>query len=180
MCLFKGEEIRSGGVCRCSPLCWWLGRVSCLAGGVRGTQTRLCESRACLLSSRPLVVQLQHVVFPAILPSCKLNTEHFCFTRKLHPDDFVGEAVGKENSIFTGFILKKTPHQKPKEKNLCLFRRSNARTYFFFFNPSRNCFRKHALLAKVESSVWRPRAWQRGQARDMQVGDPVPRENRRI
>lgn len=97
MCLFKGEEIRSGGVCRCSLLCRWLGRVSCLAGGVRGTQTCLCESRACLLSSRPLVVRLQHVVFPAILPSCKLNTEHFCFTRKLHPDDFVGEAVGKEN-----------------------------------------------------------------------------------
>lgn len=46
--------------------------------------------------------------------------------------------------------------------------------FIFYIFQQKIYFSKHPLLAQVESSVWRPRAWQRGQAYDVQVGELLP------
>lgn len=106
-------------------------RVACLEGGVGGTQICLCGSQAGLLRDHPLAVRLQPWCSLPPSPCCKPNTEHFCSTRKLHPDD-LWVRLWKRQAKFLLDSYWKQKSQNPKEKSLYLFRRSNARFNIFF------------------------------------------------
>lgn len=130
LCLSKGEEIHPGGICPCSLLCWGLA-VTCLEGGVRGTQSCLCGSQAGLPSDHPLAVPLQPWCSLPSSPCCKLNTEHFSSTRELHPDHLWVNLWERKTKVLLSSYWKQKP-QTPKDKRLYLFRWSNARFYIFF------------------------------------------------
>lgn len=133
VCLSQSEEVHSGWLCGCFPPLLVAGTVRCVEGGVRGAQTPLCESRACPVRACPLFVRLQCVVFPAVPPVLQLKHSALLF----HQKTVLMIVWVKLWSRKTRFSLEQ--NQKPKRKNLCLFRRSNARMYFEnLFNPSRN------------------------------------------
>ena len=117
VCLSTGEEMCSGGVCRWSLLCWWLAELLGRWWEMY-TNTSVQEYKSCLWSYCPLVVRLQCVMFPALLPRLQVKHGALLFHQRTSSWWFCGWSCGKGKLDFHWIHTEKISPKNPKRKDV--------------------------------------------------------------